>query len=170
MHIGYGVSSKLQEDVGAIDDPDCWACGYCDSRISIFDTGMFASLLSTAFFLMVATYTMLPVSTTHAIVGAIIGMTIAAVGTDCIKWGYGGVGGIFVSWVISPVLSGIMAISLFATGKYFVFQAKDPRARIIAALPGIFAVVCFCMVLVILVKSPVTHVSMHIYPAQCSLT
>ena len=74
--LGRGVSSKLQESVSDVTTDSCWACSYCDSRISQYQMGMFSSLISCGFFLMLACVYKMPVSTTHSIVGAIIGMTI----------------------------------------------------------------------------------------------
>lgn len=124
---------------------------------------MLGSLISAAIFLLLATSTSLPVSTTHAIVGAIIGMTISSIGITCVEWGFDGVGGIFASWVISPLLSGILAILLYRCSIYFVFNSKNPTSRIIFALPWIFSIVTFVMLLLILTKSPLSHVSFIIY-------
>ncbi len=82
-----------------VKDEHCWACGYCNSQMSVYQVGMFGALIGASVFLLLATFTKMPVSTTHAIVGGVIGMTFAAVGGDCIDWGVGGLGAIFVSWV-----------------------------------------------------------------------
>lgn len=161
--MGHGVSAKLQEGVSEITDKHCWACGYCDSKISVYDLGMLGSLISASLFLLLATATSLPVSTTHAIVGAIIGMTISSIGVSCVQWGFSGVGGIFASWVISPVLSGILAIIFYHCAMYFVFQSSTPTKRIVQALPWIFSIVTFVMLLLILTKSPLSHVIFHFF-------
>ena len=156
--LGHGVSAKLQEGVSSITNKDCWACGYCNSKISVYDLGMLGSLISASTFLLIATATSLPVSTTHSIVGAIIGMTISSIGVTCVDWGFGGVGGIFASWVISPVLSGLLAILFDSASTYFVFKTANPTSRILFGLPWIFSTVTFVMILLILTKSPLSNV------------
>jgi solute carrier family 20 (sodium-dependent phosphate transporter) len=166
--LGRGVSEKLQEGVSDITDENCWACGYCNSQISVYDLGMLASLIAGACFLLIATATSLPVSTTHAIVGAIVGMTISNVGSSCVNWSFGGVGGIFASWIISPVLSGVLAIIFYRSALSVIFGSQDPRGRILFALPWIFSVVCFVMFILILTKSPSAQVLMSL-PFSLSL-
>jgi solute carrier family 20 (sodium-dependent phosphate transporter) len=152
--LGRGVSEKLQEGVSDITDKNCWACGYCNSQISVYDLGMLGSLISGAIFLLIATATSLPVSTTHAIVGAIVGMTISNLGPSCVNWTFAGVGGIFASWVISPILSGVLAVFFHKIVIFFIFESSEPSVRILRALPWIFSLVCFVMFILILTKSP----------------
>lgn len=79
-------------------------------------------IISVGAWLFIATYYEMPVSTTHSCVGGMIGMTIALVGSDCVIWYkpvetfpyIGGVGGIVMSWVISPIFSGVISSLLFA--------------------------------------------------------
>lgn len=158
--LGRGVSEKLQDGVSEITDRDCWACGYCNSQISVYDLGMLGSLISGAIFLLIATATSLPVSTTHAIVGAIVGMTISNLGGSCVNWSFSGVGGIFASWIISPVISGLLAVLFHRSAQYFIFQSSNPTARIVTALPWIFSLVSFVMFILILTKSPSVQVKM----------
>lgn len=79
-------------------------------------------IISVGAWLFIATYYEMPVSTTHSCVGGMIGMTIALAGTDCVIWYkqvdsfpyVGGVIGIVMSWVISPLFSGLLSSLLFA--------------------------------------------------------
>lgn len=79
-------------------------------------------VISVALWLFIASYYEMPVSTTHSCVGGMIGMTIALVGSNCVIWYkeidtfpyIGGVGGIIMSWVISPLFSGLLSSLLFA--------------------------------------------------------
>jgi phosphate/sulfate permease len=80
------------------------------------------SLVSASFILMVANYLSLPVSTTHTIVGSIIGFSIAAKGFESIKWKE--VGKIIISWVASPALTGTMAIIFFYCTRRFILQSE----------------------------------------------
>lgn len=64
--LGYGVSDTIQKGVSDITDENCWACGYCDSKYSVYTIGMFAASLSSAIFLILASFAKMPVSATHA--------------------------------------------------------------------------------------------------------
>ena len=72
----------------------------------------------------------LPVSTTHAIVGGVVGTTLAAVGGGCLNWDFdGGLGGIVASWVLSPVASGICAALLYKATFEGVLKNKETSYR-----------------------------------------
>jgi len=80
------VSEKLQEGVSDLHRPDCIACGYCDSLVYPLAGGMFGALTAAAIFLLLASFTSMPVSTTHAIVGGMVGAVWYLVGSGCISW------------------------------------------------------------------------------------
>jgi len=86
-----------------------------------FIWAMMAALLAAALWLNFATMMKAPVSTTHSIVGGVMGAGIAAAGFSIVSWGT--MGKIAASWVISPVLGGIIAAAfLFSIKKSIVFQ------------------------------------------------
>jgi PiT family inorganic phosphate transporter len=89
--------------------------------------GMISSLLAAAVWLNIASRKGWPVSTTHSIVGAIVGFTVVSAGVDAVSWGK--VGTIVTSWVVSPVLSGCTAFALFTMLRKYVIAVKDPIAR-----------------------------------------
>lgn len=157
--LGYGVSNKLANSISDIADEECWACGYCNSRVSIYQIGMFAALVSTAIFLLLASASHMPVSTTHAIVGGGIGFTIAAVGTDCVNWSYGGVGGIMASWAISPILSGVIGAGLYVVTDRFILQTALPQRTALASLYCFYPFVTWVMVYVIFTKGIASSVN-----------
>lgn len=64
--LGYGVSNTIQTGVAKINDPDCWACGFCDSQISLYAIGMLSALIGSTIFTLLATWTEMPISTTHS--------------------------------------------------------------------------------------------------------
>ena len=109
-----------------LDNPDCFACGYCNSKISLYSLGMLSALFSAAMFLSLATMKKLPVSTSHAIVGGIVGITLAANrdvalglggifrGIRCVDWTLTGLSGMVTSWILSPLLSGILCCLLYS--------------------------------------------------------
>ncbi len=98
--------------------------------------GMVCSNISAAIWLHIASYLRLPVSTTHAIVGAIIGFSIAYDGRDSVKWDIdGGVGGIILSWIISPVLASAFALTFYLLLKHYVFKSKNAVERTLMLFP-----------------------------------
>jgi len=94
-----------------------------------FIWAMMAALLAAALWLNLATYFKAPVSTTHAIVGGVMGAGIAASGFSIVAWGT--MGKIAASWVISPILGGIIAaIFLFSIKKSMVYQDDKITASV----------------------------------------
>jgi solute carrier family 20 (sodium-dependent phosphate transporter) len=156
--LGYGVSDTIQKGVSDIEDSECWACGYCDSQISVYQGGMFGALVSAAIFLLLSSSTSMPVSATHAVVGGVVGMTWAAVGTSCINWDYDGLGGIMASWVISPVLSGVIGSITYLLTSKLIFQTQNPKERALTFLPVFITLITLVLVYLICLKSPVTKV------------
>jgi PiT family inorganic phosphate transporter len=86
--------------------------------------GMIGALLSAAIWLQIASYFGWPVSTTHSIVGAVLGFGVMYGGTQAADWGQ--VGFIVASWVISPLLSGIIAYLIFSTIRRLILRNEDP--------------------------------------------
>jgi len=86
--------------------------------------GMLASLLSAGIWLLIASYFGWPVSTTHSIVGAIIGFAAVGIDVDVVHWPQ--VASIVASWVISPVMSGTISFLLFTSVKKLILQKEDP--------------------------------------------
>ncbi len=91
------------------------------SNVNPFIWAMIAALLAAALWLNFATMMKAPVSTTHSIVGGVMGAGIAAAGFTIVSWST--MGQIAASWIISPVLGGIIAaIFLYAIKKTIIFQ------------------------------------------------
>jgi PiT family inorganic phosphate transporter len=86
--------------------------------------GMLAALLAAAIWLMIATTRGWPVSTTHSIVGAIIGFAVAGIGIDAVAWGK--VGQIAASWVVSPMLGGVIAFVLMLSIRRLILDTEHP--------------------------------------------
>ena len=86
--------------------------------------GMIASLLAAGIWLLIASYFGWPVSTTHSIVGAIVGFAAVGIGFDAVKWGQ--VGSIVASWIVSPVMAGTISFLLFTSVKKLILQTSDP--------------------------------------------
>jgi len=89
--------------------------------------GMLAALLAAAIWLMVASTRGWPVSTTHSIVGAIVGFAVAGIGMDAVKWDK--IGQIVASWVVSPLLGGVIALLLMLSIRKLILNADQPFQR-----------------------------------------
>ncbi|KAF8538168.1 phosphate transporter [Trichophaea hybrida] len=90
--------------------------------------GMLCALVGSSTWLTIATAIGLPVSTTHCIVGGVIGMGIATVGAEGISWDWKkqGVAQIVASWVIAPAIAGVFASIIFLITKHGVLLRKNP--------------------------------------------
>ena len=93
-------------------------------RPEILIYGMLAALLAAACWLAVASVKGWPVSTTHSIVGAIVGFAVAGIGMEAVAWGK--IGMIVASWVVSPVLGGGFAFLLMLSIQKLIFNAERP--------------------------------------------
>lgn len=86
--------------------------------------GMIGALLAAGLWLQLASYFGWPVSTTHSIVGAVLGFGVLFGGMHAADWGK--VGSIVASWVISPVLSGTISYIIFSFIRRYIFRSEDP--------------------------------------------
>lgn len=86
--------------------------------------GMMSALLAAGTWLMIATHKGWPVSTTHSIVGAVIGFAAVGVSTDAVHWE--SVGPIVASWVVTPFLSGLVAFGLFMSVQALIINTESP--------------------------------------------
>jgi len=89
--------------------------------------GMLVALVNASFWLILATAYGLPVSTTHTIIAAIVGFSIAAEGFDSIKWG--SCSKIFISWVAAPAITGFIGYIMFYLVRTFVLKSENPFNR-----------------------------------------
>ncbi len=86
--------------------------------------GMLASLLAAAIWLMVASHRGWPVSTTHSIVGAIVGFAVAGIGMDAVNWGK--IGSIVASWIVSPLVGGLISLLLMLSIRRLILNTDTP--------------------------------------------
>lgn len=125
--------------------------------------GMLASLLAAGIWLMLASTRGWPVSTTHSIVGAIVGFAAVGIGVAAVKWGK--IGSIVMSWVISPVLAGIIAYWLFISVQYFILNTKHPLESAKRYVPFYIFLVGFIISLVTIQKG-LSHTGIHLTTLQ----
>ncbi len=112
--------------------------------------GMLAALLAAASWLFIASSLGWPVSTTHSIVGAIVGFGAVGVGIDAVSWGK--VYTIIASWVVSPLLAGTLAILIFKSLQNLVIDTDAPFNNAKKYLPFYVFIVGFIIALVTMLK------------------
>jgi PiT family inorganic phosphate transporter len=125
--------------------------------------GMLASLIAAGLWLVIASRAGWPVSTTHTIVGAIVGFAMVGLGMDAVKWAK--VGTIVMSWVVSPVLSGTLAFFLFRSVQKFILNTDNPIANAKKYVPVYIFATGFMIALVTLFKG-LKHVGLEFSTAQ----
>ena len=125
--------------------------------------GMLAALLAAGTWLLVASIKGWPVSTTHSIIGAVIGFAAVGVSLDSVNWA--GVIPIVSSWVISPFLSGAIAFVIFITVHRLILDTDDPFANAKRYIPIYMFAVGFIIALMTLTKG-LKHVGLHFTDLQ----
>ncbi len=121
--------------------------------------GMLASLLSAGTWLLIASRKGWPVSTTHTIVGAIVGFAAIGIGIDAVQWGQ--VGTIVISWVVSPLTAGFIAFLIYNSVQRLILSQEDPLAQAKRYVPVYIFLAAFTIVLVTIVKG-LKHVGLDI--------
>lgn len=119
LFLGASVTSTVR---GKIFDPDDY-----EDEADIVMLGMFTSLVTASLMLLVATYFGLPVSTTHTVIGCIIGFSTAAKGFGSVDWNE--TKNIFISWVVSPLITGALGFFMFAFARKFILLSQNPFRR-----------------------------------------
>jgi len=128
--------------------------------------GMLASLLAAGCWLLMASSKGWPVSTTHTIVGAIVGFAMVGIGVDAVKWDK--VGSIVMSWVVSPVMAGLLAYILFMSVQRLILNTTEPLKNAKRYVPYYIFLVGFIISLVTLFKG-LKHVGMELSVGEAYL-
>ncbi|GMR14843.1 MAG: inorganic phosphate transporter [Gammaproteobacteria bacterium] len=121
--------------------------------------GMLAALLAAAVWLLIASRRGWPVSTTHSIVGAIVGFAAVGIGVESVNWVK--IGTIVASWVVSPMLSGFLAFSIFMSVQKLILDTDDPLKNARRYVPFYIFAVGFILALVTLIKG-LKHVGLDL--------
>ncbi|KAA0695123.1 anion permease [Halopseudomonas laoshanensis] len=125
--------------------------------------GMLASLLAAGTWLFIASMKGWPVSTTHSIIGAVIGFGAVGVSMDAVNWG--GVAPIVASWVISPTLSGFVAFLVFMSVHKLILDTEKPFENAKKYVPFYMFAVGFFVALMTVTKG-LKHVGLDLSPLQ----
>lgn len=125
--------------------------------------GMLASLLAAGVWLLIASKNGWPVSTTHSIVGAIVGFAAVGVGIDAVRWSQ--VGTIVVSWLVSPLTAGFIAFLIYESVQRLILRQDDPLEKAKRFVPYYIFLAAFTTTLVTLLKG-LAHVGLDIGVAR----
>ena len=125
--------------------------------------GMLASLLAAGIWLLIASRFGWPVSTTHSIVGAIVGFAAVGIGMDAVNWGK--IGTIVLSWVVSPLMAGVIAYALFMSVQKLIINTDDPFRNAKRYVPLYIFLVGFIVSLVTMFKG-LKHVGLEFTSLQ----
>ena len=120
--------------------------------------GMLASLLAAGCWLLIASSLGWPVSTTHSIVGAIVGFGAVGVGVDAVAWDK--VGNIAMSWIVSPVVAGTIAFMLFRSLQSLIIDTENPFENAKKYVPFYMFLVGFVISLVTIFKG-LKHIGLN---------
>jgi PiT family inorganic phosphate transporter len=121
--------------------------------------GMMAALLAAGTWLLIASMMGWPVSTTHSIVGALVGFAAVGISVDSVNWGK--VGQIVASWVVSPVMAGTISFGLFMSVQRLILNTSQPFANAKKYIPYYMFMVGFMIAMVTLLKG-LKHVGIEI--------
>lgn len=121
--------------------------------------GMLSALLAAGIWLLIASKKGWPVSTTHSIVGAVVGFAAVGIGTEAIKWSK--VGDIVLSWIVTPMIAGILAFMIFQTVHHLILKQKNPLDKAKKYVPMYMFITAFILTLVT-IKKGLKHVGMTV--------
>ncbi|MFT5759301.1 MAG: PiT family inorganic phosphate transporter [Alteromonadaceae bacterium] len=121
--------------------------------------GMISALFAAATWLLVASVLGWPVSTTHSIVGAIIGFAAVGVSPDTVEWSK--VVDIVGSWIITPLISGVIAFLIFNSAQKLIFDTDKPLQQAKRYVPFYMFLAGFVLALVT-IKKGLKHLGLHI--------
>ncbi|CAK7220416.1 Na+/Pi symporter [Sporothrix curviconia] len=123
--------------------------------------GMVCAIIASSLYLTFATKVGFPVSTTHSIMGGVIGMGIASVGVSGIQWvGTGGGTGVinsgvvqvFLAWILAPGISAIFGAIIFSITKYVVMLRSNPVYKALLTVPVYFGITASLLTMLLLWK------------------
>ncbi|KLV02209.1 phosphate permease [Photobacterium aquae] len=121
--------------------------------------GMMSALLAAGTWLLLASYMGWPVSTTHSIIGAIIGFACISVGPEAVSWG--SVKGIVGSWLITPLISGLFAYGIFVSAQRLIFDTDTPLINAKRFVP-VYMFITAMVIALVTIKKGLKHVGLHL--------
>lgn len=128
-------------------------------RPEVLIIGMMSALFAAGIWLVIASQKGWPVSTTHTIIGAIVGFAVVTVGMEAVQWSQ--FGGIVGSWFITPFIAGIVAYFIFASTQKLIFDTEAPMKNAEKYAPYYTALTVFIICIVTLEKG-LKHVGLDL--------
>ena len=151
--LGGNVASKIMKGITVADHyKDC-------PEVLMF--GMMCVLIGVAVWLILATLYGLPVSTTHSCIGGIVGMAVVSMGMDAVNWKQ--VGLVALSWIISPISSGLLSTLIFVLVRKFILRASNSLERSFKSYPAIIAFTFALNIFLVLYSSKSLNLSMDLW-------
>lgn len=147
VFFGRAVSETLA--VGIVN-PNLFA-----ATPQILVTGMFAVLISVGLWMQIATSFGLPVSSSHAVVGAISGFSWVAIGFNAVDWST--IGTITLTWILTPLISGLIAAFFYSIIKRWILDKPNPLYQLQEWIPWLSAamLVVFGIIVLPTVSQPI---------------
>ena len=128
--------------------------------------GMLASLAAAGCWLFIASRMGWPVSTTHSIVGAIVGFAVVGIGVDAVHWGK--IGEIVVSWIVTPMIAGFAAYLIYSSVQWLIIGRENPLDRARRYVPVDIFLAGFTITLVTIFKG-LKHAGLSLSTQQAYL-
>lgn len=129
------------------------------SQPDVLIYGMMSALLAAGTWLLLASYMGWPVSTTHSIIGAIIGFACISVGPEAVDWN--SVQGIVGSWLITPFISGLFAYMIFTSAQRLIFDTEAPLFNAKRFVP-IYMFITTMVIALVTIKKGLKHIGLHL--------
>jgi len=137
-HVANTIRKGLVDPMHFVDFPN------------LFMLGMLAAVAGSALWVNIATLLRLPVSTTHAIIGGVLGFGLVSVGASAINWTV--VGYVVLSWIISPVFGGVVSFFIFTSIKKYILNSSEPIKKTKRLGPYFVGIVFFVLTSSIIFK------------------
>ncbi|KAJ4330567.1 Na+/Pi symporter [Didymella glomerata] len=157
MLVGSRVTDTIRTKVISID--------LFESDPSVLMLAMVCAIIGSATYLTIATKFTMPVSTTHSIMGGVIGVGIAAAGPHGVNWSFKGASQVFAAWGIAPAISGAFGAIIFLITKYGVMRRKNPVKKAFIMVPVYFFLTAFLLSLLIVWKGGSAKIKLSDYEA-----
>ena len=137
-HVANTIRKGLVDPAHFVDFPN------------LFMFGMLAAVAGSALWVNIATLLHLPVSTTHAIIGGVLGFGLVSVGASAINWTV--VAYVVLSWILSPVFGGVISFVIFTIIKKYILSSSEPIKKTRRLGPYLVGIVFFVLTLAIIYK------------------